>query len=197
MLGRLITTPAGAWLRYSEFGPPLACYMPELKHGAVSVVWKGLVDATQLREFFVAAAKTLCSNGLPYYRTRILTPTERGTAEAWDQPPLEKFGGDVRFVRFECTPAPRRDPKTVNEAAPTLITWAVLDEPEDSAQESMGVYLNRDDLELLLSEIETLVAKTASSAAFPRRPGLEDYRAGQIRSALQALKSDLAEAAVA
>ena len=97
-----------------HFGPPLAeAYVRDLKDAAVSVVWKGSVDAFRLRNFFVDAAKTVCSNGLPYYRTRVLKPTARAMEEAWDEPPLEKLGDDVRFVRFECIPAARRDLKEV------------------------------------------------------------------------------------
>jgi hypothetical protein len=189
--GSLKPTPAGTWLRYDGFGPPLAAYMPDLKKGPVSIVWKGHVSASQLRDFFVDASKRVCGECVPYYRTRVLMPTKEDTAAAWDVPPLENFS-DFRFVRFECAWATARDreeDRAPSETAAALVSWASLDEPADSVQESVGVYSERDAIKVLLGRIADLVATTA---IFSNDSKLEHFK--QVRTALEALKSDLAEA---
>jgi hypothetical protein len=185
MLGNLIPRDGGAWLRYDAFGPPLAAYAVNLTSGPITVLWRGSIDLPHLQKFFADAARVVSSNEKVRYRTRILARADRDVVESPDAPPLGRLAQSARFVRFECVPEG-------GEADPFLIAWANLDEePEENAQESIGVYFRRKDMSVLLPQIEPLVIDTAASRSFPRGPGLAPARLERTKHALQALQQDL------
>jgi hypothetical protein len=156
----------------------------------VTVLWKGSVDVPHLQKFFADAARVISSNERVRYRTWILTWTDRDVVESPDGPPLGRLAQGARFVRFECVSAASAEG---SESDPFLVAWANLDEePEEDAQESIGVYFRRGDMPVILPQIEPLVIDTAASRSFPRGPGLAPTRSERTKHALQALQQDLA-----
>jgi hypothetical protein len=190
VLGYVIPGDGGTWLRYDAFGPPLAAYAANLISGPITLLWRGSVDVPHLQRFFADAARVVSPNEKVRYRTRILTRTDRDVAESPDGPPLGRLAQAARFVRFECLPAASAEGSEPN---PFLVAWANLDEePEENAQESIGVYFRRGDMPAVLPQIEPLVIGTAASRSFPRDPRLTPTRSAQTKNALQALQQDLA-----
>jgi hypothetical protein len=195
MLGNLIPSPSdgGAWVRYDTFGPPLAAYAADLTKGPITVLWKGWVDVHHLQKFFADAARVVSANEKVEkvrYRTRILSRTDRDVVDSPDAPPLGRLAQEAQFVRFECAPATSDEEP---ESDPFLIAWANLDEePEEGAQESIGVYFRREDMPVIIPQIEPFVVNTAASRSFPRDPGLATIRSERTKDALQALQQDLA-----
>ena len=105
MLGNLIPSDGGAWLRYDAFGPPLAAYAADLTKGPVTVLWKGWIDAPHLQKFFADLARVVSANEKVRYRTRVLSRTDRDVVKSPDAPPLGRLAREARFVRFECATA--------------------------------------------------------------------------------------------
>jgi hypothetical protein len=184
--GKMTPVDGGAWLRYDAFGLPLAAHASDITSGPITILWKGSVAAPQLQKFFADIARMAFSKEKVRYRTQVLTGTARDIVESPDAPPLGHLWSEARFVRFECAPAAGSDASAQD---PVLIAWAVLDEPQDDTQESIGVYFRREDMPVILPQIEPLVVGTAAT---PKSIYLTwSERARRTKRALQALSQDL------
>jgi hypothetical protein len=174
--GNMTPVDGGAWLRYDAFGMPIAAFAADLTRGPITVLWKGSVDVPHLHQFFAHTARVAFSREKVRYRTHILTGTDRTVTESSDAPPLGRSADEAHFVRFECTPATGPE-ASAPEPDPVLVAWAVLDQPEDT-QESIGVYFRREDLPVILPQLESLVIGTAmSESPIPRDRGILSFTA--------------------
>ena len=151
-----------------------------------------------LQKFFADAARVVSASEKVEkvrYRTRVLSRTDRDVVDSDvvdspNAPSLGRLAQEAQFVRFECAPATSdKEP----ESDPFLIDWANLDEePEEGAQESIGVYFRREDMPVIIPQIEPFVVDTAASRSFPRDPALAPkLRSERTKNALQALQQDL------
>lgn len=195
MLGKMSPANGGSWVRYDNFGPPLAAYADDLASGPITILWQGSVDVPSLRKFVSDAVEVVSPGERVVYRTRILSGTDqevvygtRQEVKSFDAPPLGRLGHAARFVRFECVPAISAARR---EANPVLIAWAILDKAEEDTQESIGVYLRREHMKVLRPQIKSLVINTAVSKSFPNSPDFAAIRSTSTKKALDALSQDL------
>jgi hypothetical protein len=166
-------------------------YADDLASGPITVLWKGAVDVVSLQQFVAVAAHKVSPHDQVRYRTRITTHSDRDVVESLEAPQLGRLAAEAQFVRFECAPVTGSNPAQDSEADPTLIAWAVIDEPGEDKQESIGIYFRRENLSALLPQIESLLMDTAVSKSFPRDPRFRPTRSEQTKHALRALNQDL------
>jgi hypothetical protein len=197
MLGKMSPANGGSWVRYDNFGPPLAAYADDLASGPITILWQGSVDVPSLRKFVSEAIEVVSRGERVVYRTRILSGTDQEVVyrtrqeelKSFDAPPLGRLGqAAARFVRFECLPANSAARRDTN---PVLIAWAILDKAEENTQESIGVYLRREHMKVLRPQIESFVIDTAVSKSFPNGPEFAATRSRSTKNALDALSLDL------
>jgi hypothetical protein len=185
MLGTITQVNGGTWVRYDAFGPPLAAFAADLTNGPLTILWKGSVDIWDLQKFFFDAAHAVLPRDRIFYRTRTLSPTDRDVVESADKPEIGRLAQEARFVRFECSSVAGGVGEDLPD--PTLIAWAMLDTQEDESQESIGIYLRREDIKAIRPQIEAFLSDTVLARSLPSGA----VRVDLTRRALDALSQDL------